>query len=61
MNDIQQLTQPYKFELEGTFEGGNLLKLAEILTFMSNYNPRQSREGLYDVRAFKFSHSRIRI
>jgi len=27
----------------------------EILTLKGNYNPRQSRECSYDVRAFEFS------
>ena len=29
-------------------------QMAEILTLKSNYNPRQSREGSYDIRAFEF-------
>jgi len=44
MNDIQ----PYRFEPEGTLEEEDDSK------WLSNYNPCQSKEGSYDVRAFEF-------
>ena len=40
---------------------GRWFKMAHILTLKRNYNQRQSRERSYDVRAFQFSPSRLRI
>jgi len=38
-----------------------MIQNGEILTLKSNYNPCQYREGSYDVRAFEFSPSHLRI
>ena len=48
--------KPYQFEPEG-----NLPEEDDLKPIKRNYNQRQSRERSCDVRAFKFSPSRLRI
>ena len=55
------MTQPYQFQPENNLTRGRWLKMAQKLMLKRNYNPHQSRERLYDVRAFQLSPSRLRI